>query len=111
MKYIFPKNKKKLVYGLDNVDPTYNKIFVFEGVYDSLFVKNGVSVGTKAVTDYQLNIIKQRWPHHTICISFDNDLAGISSMIKYINDDSKDFLFFKWFNKNTTAKDINEYVL
>ena len=37
MKYMFPKGKKKLVYGLDNIDPTYKKIFVFEGVYDSLF--------------------------------------------------------------------------
>lgn len=52
MKYIFPKDKKKLVYGLDNIDISWPYIIVFEGVYDSVFVKNGISVGTKAITDY-----------------------------------------------------------
>ena len=111
LKYIFPKDKKKLVYGIDNVDPTYKKIIVFEGVYDSLFVKNGVAVGTKAITSYQLKLIKQRWPTHEIVVSFDNDLAGISSMIKLICKDDIDLKFFRWFSKETKSKDINELVL
>ena len=64
MKYMFPKGKKKLLYGLDNIDPNYKRIFAFEGVYDSLFVKNGIAVGTKAITDYQLKLVKERFPHH-----------------------------------------------
>ena len=111
LKYIFPKDKKKLVYGIDNIDPTYKKIIVFEGVYDSLFVKNGVAVGTKAITSYQLKLIKQRWPAHEIVVSFDNDLAGISSMIKLICRDDLDLKFFRWFDRSTKAKDINELVL
>lgn len=110
VKYIFPKNSRKLVYGIDNVDPTYGKIFVFEGVYDSLFVKNGVAVGTKSITDYQLNLIRARWPNHQICLSFDNDKPGIRSSVKYVENDG-DFRFFKWFNVNTKQKDVNEYVL
>ena len=111
MKYIFPKDKKKLIYGLDNVDPSYKKIFVFEGVYDSLFVKNGVASGTKAITEWQMKILKQRWPSHEIVVSFDNDVAGIASMMKMIRRDDIDVKFFRWFNKNTKQKDINEYVL
>lgn len=111
MKYIFPKDKKKLVYGLDNVDPAYKKLFVFEGVYDSLFVKNGIASGTKAITDYQLKIIKQRWPSHEIIVSFDNDVAGISSMMKLIQRKDLDVKFFRWFNRDTKQKDINEIVL
>lgn len=110
MKYVFPKNKKKLLYGLDNVDPTYKKIFVFEGVYDSLFVKNGIASGTKSLTDYQLKLIKDRWPYHDICISFDNDIAGFSAMKKLIEKD-KPFKYFSWFNSSTVEKDINERVL
>lgn len=110
IKYMFPKNKKKLLYGLDNVDPSYKKIFVFEGVYDSLFVKNGICSGTKSITDYQLKLIKDRWPHHEICISFDNDGPGFAAMMKAINQNiaSK---FFVWYDASTKEKDINEKVL
>lgn len=111
MKYIFPKDKKKLLYGLDNIDPSYKKIFIFEGVYDSLFVKNGVASGTKAITSRQLEILKQRWPLHELVVSFDNDIAGISSMIKLIKRKDIDCKFLRWFTKNTKFKDINELVV
>lgn len=52
MKYIFPKDKKKLIAGLDNIDLSFPYIICFEGFYDSVFVKNGVCLGTKAITDY-----------------------------------------------------------
>lgn len=109
MKYIFPKDKKKLVYGLDNVDISWPYLILFEGVFDSLFVKNAICTGTKSVTDYQLKIIKERYPRHQICISFDNDKSGIESMIKLIKQDN-DFKFFRWFNENTKEKDINDYI-
>ena len=110
IKYVFPKNKKKLVYGLDNIDATWPYIIVFEGVYDSLFVKNAVAVGTKSITQYQLDLIKERWPNHKIVVSFDNDAPGIESMTKIVERGDHD-LFFKWFDQNTVQKDINEYVI
>lgn len=110
IKYIFPKNRKKTLYGLDNIDLSWPYIILFEGVYDSVFVKNGVATGTKSISEYQLKLIKDRYPNHQICISFDNDKAGIESMIKTIKK-YPDFKYFKWFNTNTNSKDINEYVL
>ena len=110
MKYIFPKNSKKLLYGLDNIDVTWPYIICFEGVYDSLFVKNAIACGSKAITDYQLKLIKERYPEHQVCVSFDNDVPGISAMAKYI-EKGLDVKFFKGFNRNTTAKDINDYVI
>ena len=109
LKYIFPKGTKKTIAGLDNIDVSFPYIIVFEGYYDSIFVKNGVCVGTKAITDYQLQLIKQRYPHHQIVISFDNDQAGIASTIHLLQQD-KDYKYFKWFNKNTKEKDINDYI-
>lgn len=110
MKYMFPKDKRKLLYGLDNVDPSYNKIFVFEGVYDSIFVKNGIASGTKSLTQYQLDIIQQRWPRHEVVVSFDNDESGCNAMAKMI-ENGKSIRFLKWFDESTSQKDINELVL
>lgn len=110
LKYIFPKNRKKLIAGLDNIDISWPFIIVTEGYFDSLFVKNGICTGTKSITEYQLKLIKERYPKHQIVISFDNDKAGLDSMVKLLKSDN-DFKFFKWFNSNTKEKDINDYVL
>lgn len=110
MKYIFPKDKKKLLYGLDNIDPSYKKIFVFEGVYDSLFVKNGIATGTKAMTSYQEKLVHERWPHHEICLSFDNDKPGLDAMAKAVDKGNVD-KFFAWFSDGAVEKDINERVI
>jgi hypothetical protein len=110
MKYMFPKGKKKLIYGLDNIDPSYNKIFAFEGVYDSVFVKNGIATGTKAITDFQMKLIKDRWPYHEICIAFDNDAPGFASTMKMVESE-KASKFFAWFKDGAQEKDINERIL
>ena len=110
MKYIFPKDSKKLVFGLDNIDVSWPYIICFEGVYDSLFVKNGIATGTKSISEYQYKLISERYPHHTIVASFDNDKPGLCSYIKCIKQNRK-LKYFKWFNTNTKQKDINDYVL
>ncbi len=110
LKYIFPKDKKKLVYGLDNIDISWPYIIIFEGVYDSMFVKNGIATGTKAITDYQLRLINERFPRHQIVISFDNDKSGIDSMSRLLKENNN-FKYFKWFNQNTKQKDVNDYIL
>ena len=110
LKYVFPKGESKLVYGLDNVDLSWPYVIVFEGVYDSLFVKNAVAVGTKSLSDRQEKLIRQRYPSHRICLSFDNDRPGLDSTAKAVEKD-EDVLFFKWFDDDTREKDINEKVL
>ena len=110
LKYIFPKNKTKLLYGLDNIDISWKYILVFEGVYDSLFVKNGIACGTKKLSVNQLNIIKERYPNHQIVIAFDNDMPGLTSTARLL-DENNNFKYFLWFNQNTKQKDINDYVL
>ena len=110
LKYVFPKNSHKLVYGLDNIDLSWPYVIVFEGVYDSLFVKNAVAVGTKSLSDRQERLIRERYPNHRICLSFDNDKPGLDSMAKAV-EKNDDVLFFKWFDDDTSEKDINEKVL
>lgn len=110
LKYIFPKNYKKLIGNFDNIDISYDKIIIFEGFYDSLFVKNGVCSGTKSITDLQYSLLKERYPKQKLVVSFDNDKSGLLSM-KSIIEKNIDVLFFKWFNSNTKQKDINDYVI
>lgn len=109
LKYRFPKGMKKLIAGLDNVDVSWPYIICFEGYYDSVFVKNGVCLGTKAITDYQLKLINERFPKHQIVISFDNDASGIESMVNLLHK-RNNFKYFKWFNPSTKQKDINDAV-
>lgn len=113
MKYIFPKNRDKLIYGLDNIDISFPYIFCFEGVYDSLFCKNSVAIGGKFLTDLQSNILRKRFPRHKICLALDNDNAGLRAVSNFIgrNRSSSEFCFFKWFGDDTKEKDINELVL
>ena len=83
---------------------------MFEGVYDSLFVKNAIAVGTKSLSDRQEKLIRERYPNHRICLSFDNDKPGLDSTAKAI-EKNEDVLFFKWFDDSTPEKDINEKVI
>lgn len=110
LKYVFPKGYKKLVYGIDQVDPAWPRIIVFEGVYDSLFVKNGVAVGTKAITSYQLSLIRERWPRHQITVAFDNDEAGWEATQKLIQRNSQ-FSYLMWAKPGAVEKDVNDFVL
>ena len=109
-KYIFPK-MEKIVYGLDNIDLSFPYVICFEGVYDSLFVKNGICVGGKTLSDFQKEIIHRRYPKHQIVLAYDNDMPGFESFMKVIRKSPNEFKFFKWFNVGTKEKDINDLVL
>ena len=109
-KYIFPKYKDKIVYGLDNIDLSWPYIICFEGVYDSLFVKNGIALGGKNLTAPQLNIIKTRYPKHQIVLSFDNDVPAFKATASVIRNNINDYKFFRWYD-HTKEKDINDYIL
>lgn len=110
-KYSFPKDTEKLIYGLDDIDISWPYIICFEGVYDSLFVKNGVCIGGKFLTAFQEKLLKERYPRHQIVLSFDNDEAGLTAMKKSIIEHPIDFKYFKWFSGETKQKDINDFVL
>lgn len=111
-KYKFQKHADKNVYGLDRIDPTFKYIICFEGVYDSLFVKNGVAIGGTNLMNEQKLLIKNRYPTHEIVISFDSDKAGISAMKKLIAADMSAYKYFIWYNNETAQfKDVNNYII
>lgn len=110
-KYVFPKNKDKLVYGLDNIDITFPYLICFEGVYDSLFVPNGLAIGGKNLTELQEKILRKRFPNHNIVYALDNDKPGLLATAKSLERGTTTrTLYFKWFDSSTKEKDINDLV-
>ena len=116
VKYIFPKGdningQDKPVFNLDGIDPSFPYIFATEGVFDSLFVKNGCSLGGKVLTDYQYRMLKSCYPRHKIVLAFDNDAPGIQSSLKH-SEKYPDVLFLNTYDLLNAAhcKDINDFV-
>lgn len=109
-KYGFPKGLVKKIYGIDMIDPGFPYIICTEGIFDSLWVKNGVALGGKTLTDFQREILEERFPKHRIVYAFDNDEAGIRSMIKQSSEGSNSLLFY-WKDVSGGAKDLNEFAI
>ena len=116
VKYIFPKEdningQDKPIFNLDGIDPSFPYIFATEGVFDSLFVKNGCSLGGKVLTDYQFKMLKYCYPRHKIILAFDNDQAGIQSSLKHA-EKYPDIGFLNTYDVLNVVhcKDINDFV-
>ena len=116
IKYIFPKEENinfqdKPVFNIGNIDVSFPYVVCLEGIMDSLFVKNGVALGGKTLTDYQHRMIRELYPRHKIVLAFDNDQAGIQSSLKHA--DKYDVSFLNTWDLLSAAKckDINEFVM
>lgn len=108
-KYLFSKHGVKPIYGLDRIDESYKKLVIFEGVFDSLFIKNGVAVGGKTLTDFQKYVLSSRYSDYEIVLAFDNDKSGISAMMKMFKEADSNYKFFV--PDFGSIKDVNDYVM
>ena len=117
VKYIFPKDEninfqQKPVFNIGNVDVSHHSIYCTEGVFDSLFIKNGVALGGRSLTDYQYRMLTELYPRHKIVLAFDHDYAGMSSSIKHAEKyPNISFLDISDLMNLTNSKDINEFVI
>lgn len=109
-KYGFPKGLVKKIYGIDMIDANFPYIICTEGVFDSLWVKNGVALGGKVLTDFQKELLEDRFPKHKIVYAFDNDAAGIKAMVKQSSDNPNSLVFY-WKPFSNGAKDLNEFAI
>ena len=116
VKYIFPKDENinmqpKPVFNLEGVDVSHHSIYCTEGVYDSLFLKNGVALGGRSLTDYQYRMLTELYPRHKIVLAFDNDYAGMSASLRHA-DKYPDIQFLDLSDVMglVRSKDINDFV-
>lgn len=116
VKYIFPKDEninlqQKPVFNLSNVDVSHHSIYCTEGVFDSLFIKNGVALGGRSLTDYQYKMLTELYPRHKLVLAFDHDYAGMSSSIKHAEKfPNISFLDISDLMEAARTKDINDFV-
>ena len=116
VKYIFPKDENinfqpKPVFNIGNVDVSHHSIYCTEGVFDSLFIKNGVALGGRSLTDYQYKMLTELYPRHKIVLAFDHDYAGMSSSIKHAEKyPNISFLDISDLMEAAHTKDINDFV-
>lgn len=57
-KYTFPFNSMKDIFGMDNIDSSYNYIFYTEGAFDAIFFKNAIAIGGLMPNERQLKLLK-----------------------------------------------------
>lgn len=114
-KYLFPfdENAKKPIFGLKNLNKNYNKLFLLEGLFDSIFVKNGCAVGSLKLSNYQeeeLNLYREKYD---IIYFPDNQWKDESAYLESLNIlKNKPFQYiFIWPKKLQQFKDVNETII
>ena len=109
-KYKFPYNVEKPIFGLDSIDEIFPYIFILEGAFDSIWVKNGISIGGITLTENQEKDLE-----HYFCEKiylFDNQNVDESAYKKIMkmSIEKPNQKIFIW-PKNITEKDVNEYII
>lgn len=108
-KYLNKLNTEKTIYGINNINPNLDYIFIFEGPIDSMFVENGVAVTGLNITKKQTAELDQ-YPLHKKIWVLDNQNIDAAAQKKteelLVNKTS----VFIW-PKNIKCKDFNELAL
>jgi len=112
-KYKFPFGIEKPIFGLDTIDPTFKYIFICEGVFDSIWVKNGIAAGSLRLSRHQLSILDAYRKDYTLVYMPDNQQSDEASMQKTIDLTMKKPYeqIFIWPRKLKRFKDINESII
>ena len=105
-KYLFPKETSKPVFGLDWIDLDYPWVFLFEGVFDCIWMKNGIAIGGKSLTNYQKSLLERIL--NTKVYFLDNQWAddtGRKESLKMAKESPQTKMFI-W-PKDIKSKDLN----
>ena len=115
-RYLSKVNSDKTIFNIDKIDHNYDTIFVFEGPFNSCFVKNGVAIGGIQENSYQLYTARQqeqinKFPFHKIIWVLDSqwkDKAALNKTKKLLQLKEKVFL---WPSELSKFKDFNDIMI
>jgi len=99
----------KTVFGIDRVDSELDKIFLFEGPIDAMFVKNGVSLAGLSLTNTQEKQLSE-FPFHDKIWVLDNPRIDKASKEKLFSLLSTKQKVFRW-PLDKPYKDFNEWAV
>lgn len=113
-KYLFPPGIEKPIFGLDKIDPDFKYIFLLEGVFDSIFVKNGCAVGSLKLSNKQEEQLQQYIKNgYTIVYFMDNqytDKSSYNETLK-ISKENPYINLFIWPPNLKNFKDVNDTII
>lgn len=114
-KYLFPfdENTKKPIFGLNYADLSGQNLFLLEGVFDSIFVKGGLAVGSLKLSNYQNELLDPYKKNHNIIFFMDNQWIDKSSHIetlKILKEQPFQKVFI-WPKELAKFKDVNESII
>lgn len=108
-KYFFKLGAEhKELFNLDKISNEVDRVYIFEGALDCIFLPNGISCGGIQVTSYQKEVLQKYSLFHDIVYVFDNplfDKAATEKMVKLIDENEKVFL---WGGEFSKYKDFSE---
>lgn len=111
-KYLFPPEIEKPIFGLDMIDSSFKYLFLLEGVFDAIFVKNGLAVGSLNLSNHQQNIL-DNYKDYTIVYFMDNqykDKSSYDQTLKLCKEKPWINLFI-WPEKLKQFKDVNDTII
>lgn len=111
-KYLFPPEIEKPIFGLDLIDTNFKYLFLLEGVFDSIFVKNGLAVGSLKLSNKQKDILKN-YSDYTIVYFMDNqykDKSSYDATLK-LTEENPYIKLFIWPEKLKEFKDVNDTII
>lgn len=115
-KYLSKVNSEKALYGLNNISPEIDTIFIFEGPLDAFFVKNGTAVcgiqenSNNMLSKFQEEQISTFSLYNRVWV-LDNqwvDTASKKKTKKLIENNQSVFI---WPESMKGFKDINDYCI
>jgi hypothetical protein len=109
-KYLSKLGADKTIFGIRNIDPSLECLFLFEGPIDSMFVKNGLAVGGIELSNLQEEMISKYVLLDKIWV-LDNQKVDRSSRDKTNELIEKGERVFIWPTKFRKFKDVNDLCL
>ena len=112
-KYKFPSDIEKPVFGISELDKNISYVFLVEGVFDSIWVKNGVAVGSLTISNHQRKILIDNAQDLELVYLMDNqwrDKTSLEKTIKILKEEPFAKVFI-WPKELKQFKDINESIM
>jgi hypothetical protein len=107
-KYKFEADHEKPIFGLDNIDYSHKFGYMLEGIFDSIFVMNGLAIGGIQLSNTQSEIMVN-YPLMRVYL-LDNQWVDPSSKRETLKLLERGERVFIW-PKGIKAKDVNEHVV
>ena len=112
-KYKFPSDIEKPVFGISELDKNISYVFLVEGVFDSIWVKNGVAVVSLTISNHQRKLLIDNSPDLELVYLMDNqwrDKTSLEKTIKILKEEPFVKVFI-WPKELKQFKDINESIM